>query len=106
MTDMPTSLLNMTNIIGTGMNFNGTANPVGGLPGTFGGADLLGIFGLILIIAIGIKYKATPDLLVLAVMTMLSLLSGTYLPEWSYLIFLMGGGVVFVMGLLNVIRHR
>jgi hypothetical protein len=100
------ALLNFTNMFQNGMTFNGTASPVGGLPGTFGGADILGVVGLILIIVIGVKYKASPDLIALSVVTMLSILAGVYLPEWSFLLFIMAGGGVFTMGLLKFIRHR
>ena len=100
------NLTNFTGIFSNGFSFNGTASPVSGLPGTFGGADLLGIAGLIIIIAIGIKMRVPFDLLAVTTATMFSILAGVYLPEWSWLLFLIVCGAIFGMGLLRVFKNR
>jgi hypothetical protein len=104
-------LTNFTNVIANGTSFNGTSTPVAGVVGTFGSPEILGIAGIIIILVIGMKMKVSPDLLVVSCVTMLSILTNSLigvalLPEWIMWIFILGGGVVFGLGLLKIIKNR
>jgi hypothetical protein len=99
-------LTNFTDVIGNGTSFNGTDTPVAGIVGTFGSPEILGIVGILIILIIGIKMKASPDLIIISVITMLEILSGVFLPEWIFWLFILGGGVIFGLGLLKLIKNR
>lgn len=94
-----------------GIPFNGTAPPVAGIGGTFGDPLILGIAGIVIIIIIGIKMKVSPDLLVVSTVTMAAIVTDSsvgsaLLPSWIYWLFVMGGLVVFGLGLIKVIKYR
>jgi hypothetical protein len=94
-----------------GIPFNGTAPPVAGLSGTFGSPEILGIAGILIIIIIGWKMKVSPDLLIVSTLTMLAIVTNSavgsaLLPEWTYWLFILGGGVIFALGLIKIIKYR
>lgn len=101
----------MTNFITNGGTINGTATPVTGVVGTFGDPIILGLAGVIIMIIIGAKFKVSPDLLVLSIVTMLSivtnsLIGSALLPEWIYWLFILGGGAVLGLGLIKFLKSR
>jgi hypothetical protein len=101
----------MTDFITSGGTINGTAPPVAGVVGTFGSPEILGLAGIIIIIIIGAKFKVSPDLLVLSILTMLSIVTNSLvgsalLPEWIYLLFILGGGAVLGLGLIKFLKSR
>lgn len=108
---MVSYLQNFTNVIATGTSFNGTAAPVAGIAGTFGDPMILGIAGIAIMLIIVWKMKVTPDLMIVFTITMLaivtnSLVGTALLPSWIYWFFIMGGLVVFGLGLIKVIKYR
>lgn len=99
---------NFVNTIGTGTSFNGTSSPVGGVVGTFGTPEILGIAGIVIILVIGIVKKASPDLIMISTMTMLTVIASAFGTtfEWIQWLFVIGGGGIFGLGLIKIIKHR
>lgn len=105
------NLTSMVGVLANGTSFNGTATPVSGIPGTFGGYEILGISAIVIMFIIGIKMKVSPDLLVVSCVSMLALVTmpsigSALLPEWTFWIFTITGGIVFALGLIKVLKHR
>lgn len=87
-----------------GWSFNGTSS--GGLAGTFDTPLLLGVIGMLIILGIGAYKRAPLDLMATASVAFLSVLSGAYLPSWTFWIFIIGGGAVAALGLLKFFKIR
>lgn len=100
------ALTNFTNIIGSGGSFNGTSSPVGGITGSFGNPAFLGLAAIIIMLIIGMKLKVSIDLIILSIITMIQIIAGVYFPEWIFWIFIIGGGGIFGLGLLKVLKNR
>lgn len=100
------NLTEIERIISNGTTWNNTAPPVAGLQGWLGATELIGLFGLGLILFICWKRKVSFDLMLLSTITMLEILIASWMPEYILWLFIIGGGAVFGMGLIRFIRRR
>jgi len=108
------NLTSFVNVIANGTSFNGTASPVSGITGVFGNPIILGIAGILLILIIGIVRKASPDLIIVSCLSMIIIASSTtistvgsnLLADWVFWLFILGGGIIFALGLLRIIKNR
>lgn len=107
------NITDFVGVIGTGANvsFNGTATDTAGLAGTFGSVEILGAAGILIMIIIGWKLKAPLDLIAVSSISMLAVLTNSavgasYLPEYIFWIFVLGGASIFALGLIKFIKYR
>lgn len=108
------NLTDFVNTIGNGTNFNGTSPPVAGAVGTFGDPIILGAVGILLVLIICIVRKASLDLTIVSCLSMVIIASSTtisnaganLLSDWIFWLFILGGGIIFGLGMIKVIKHR
>lgn len=105
------NITDFVNVIANGACYQGTCSPIGGLQGTFGTPEYLGIVGVLLIIIIGLKMKVSPDLIFISALAMIyivtdSIIGMVLLPEWIRWLLIIPSAVVFSMGMMKVIKHR
>ena len=105
------NLTGFIGVIANGTSFNNTSSPVAGIGGTFGSFEILGIAAILIILIIGIKLRFSFDLIVVSTISMLAVITNAtigavMLPEWIFWFFTIGGGIIFALGLIKVIKYR
>lgn len=105
------NLTEFVNVMASGYCYQGTCSPVGGLQGTLGAPEIIGIVGILVMFFIGMKMKVSADLLIVSVLTMIFIVTSTaigvaYLPQWVEWLFVLPGAVIFAMGMIKVLKHR
>ena len=69
----------------------------------FGNPIYLGLFMLVILIAIGIAFKMTGDMFILFISLAVMIISSEFLGNWVGILFLIGSGVVFALSLRRII---
>ena len=90
--------------IANGTQFNGTASPAAGVGGTFGTPLIMGIVLFAIVFFAGWKAGIPIDLMIIGSVAILEILAGVFLEDWILSLFIIGGGGMFGLGLLKLVR--
>ena len=85
-------MTNYTNLTGN-MTVDITSQIGSGLENLFGDPLILGIVGLVIIVALGYTMRLDIDTQILSGLSMIFILMGSYLPEWIYWLTLLPIGI-------------
>lgn len=96
------NLTTMEDWIANGTTFNGTVSDSAGFSGMAGTPVIMGILAVSVVFLIIWKEKPTFDVSILAIITMLEIVTGVFLPEYLYWIFILIGGGFLGMGLIKM----
>jgi hypothetical protein len=78
-----------------------------GFLGIFGNPLYLGLFTIVILAIIGYALRMTGDLLILYLSLGMMIVSAEFMAfSWVTIIFLIGGAIIFFLGILRIIKSR